>query len=98
MEIDKNTGRITFNEDERFITGLPAVASIAEVDRALFVAKRARGHCYGTFLTLLMCDLELLTDEKAATITLYPDRLRRLDQLSESLENIAAPPENTLSV
>ncbi len=86
-----NRAGITFNEEERYISGLPDRLSIEAIGVAFGIARRARAQCYNSFLELLLCDIEDLSDDKAATLQAYPDRLRRLDDLSERLVPVLMP-------
>ena len=89
MELNKN--EIIFNPEERWVAGLTESMPITAVNEAFSITRRARGHCYEAFVSLLTCDIELLTDSQAKTLPLYPDRLRRLDELSQKLAGVLAP-------
>lgn len=90
MEFEFSQNEIIFNDHERWISGVPERLPIAEGGRALAQVRRARSHCYGAFMTLLRCDMDLLTDVEAASIPLYPQRLRQLDAMYAALSQHSA--------
>ncbi len=81
MDFDFNRGEINFNDQERWISGVPDSMPIAEGGQAMAQVRNARAQCYGAFMTLLRCDIDLITETEAASIVLYPERLRQLDEM-----------------
>lgn len=89
MEFNKDD--ITFNREERWVAGLPKYMPIADANEAFTHTLRARTSCFAAFDELLTCDLDLVTDQEMKTLQLYPDRLRKLEELSQKLAGVIAP-------
>jgi hypothetical protein len=89
MELNKD--KIIFNPEERWIGGLPESIPIADANEAFAITRRARECCYAAFKSLLTCDFDLVTDDEMKTLPLYPNRLGKLDELSQKLAGVIAP-------
>ena len=87
MEFTKS--EIIFNDEERWIAGLPESMPIGEGCEAIKQVNNARTHCARAFGHLLLCDVELLTDEEVLSLRAYPPRIRKLDSMADALQQVA---------
>lgn len=82
---------ILFDEEERYISGLPETMSIALMGTALGHAMAAKAHCLKRYNYLMTCDPLEITDTDVSSLIFFDDRLEKLDRLGGKLIDLVAP-------
>lgn len=83
---------VYFNEEERWISGLPEYRSRVNVNSALSQVLAARDRCRESFINLLCADISQnsAVEERRAAAA-YVDRLSRIDVLVGNLIPVVMP-------